>query len=280
MRLFKPEISLAAVAAIFLGAAAAGDIGSIAWGWLALVAAGAFCFEAANNATRRLFRDARLGDPLGDVSAAPRPRAGMTAAVLYAAGLAIGFVIVAYREPGVLWLGGAGAVLTYFYHAPPMQFSWRGLGPAVAGVAYGPLVVGGTYLVLHGDISSTVGYGAVPLGLLVGAYVLVSEFSSHEAEVAAGRQTLAARVGHVKASRGFATLVVAAFLLTAILPLMPLGVDRGIWGGLVGVPPGLLAARALPASPDDATEITHAQAWALLAFALYAVGAGFGVHHT
>jgi len=279
MRLFRPEISLAAVAAIFLGTMMAADVGPIAWDWLGVVAVAAVCFEAANNATRRLFRDARLGDPLGEVSAA-RPRAGITAAVLYAAALGIGFVIVTFREGGAVWLGGAGAVLTYFYHAPPMQLSWRGLGPVAAGIGYGPLVVGGTFLVLHGDISATAGYAALPLGLLIAEYVLVSEFSSHHAELAAGRQTLAARIGHAKTSRVFAAVMLAAFVVTAILPLLPSGVDRGVWAGLVGLPPGLLAARELPASPDDATEITHAQSWTMLAFVLYAVGAGFGILFT
>ena len=46
----------------------------------------------------------------------------------YAAGIAIGIGLAAARGWDLLWLGVAGALLSFFYTAPPLKLVHRGLG--------------------------------------------------------------------------------------------------------------------------------------------------------
>ena len=50
-RLADPKITLASVASLFLGTAAAARAGSLSWGWLALTVLGVFFIEVAKNAS-------------------------------------------------------------------------------------------------------------------------------------------------------------------------------------------------------------------------------------
>lgn len=54
-RLADPKISLASMASIFLGAAAAAHDGALAPGWLVLTILGIFAIEVAKNASGELF---------------------------------------------------------------------------------------------------------------------------------------------------------------------------------------------------------------------------------
>jgi len=56
----------------------------------------------------------------------------------------------------VLWLGLAGVALAFFYHAPPLKLSYRGLGEAEVALCYGPLIASGTFLVQRGSIPADV----------------------------------------------------------------------------------------------------------------------------
>ena len=54
-RVADPKITLASVASMLVGAAAAAWQGGIAWGWLLLTVLGVFCVEAAKNASGEIF---------------------------------------------------------------------------------------------------------------------------------------------------------------------------------------------------------------------------------
>lgn len=289
-RLADPKISLASLASMGLGAAAAAHDGPVAWKWLALTVAGIFFIEVAKNASGELF-DFDSGT---DLAVRPEDRSpfsggkrvlvdalltrGQTigiAAVAYALGAAGGLVIAAAREPRVLWLGVVGMALAYFYHAPPIQLSYRGLGEAAVAVCYGPLVCAGTYLVQRGDISPRVVLLSLPLGALVSAFLLVNEFPDYAADRVAGKRTLVVRLGRARASRLFVVVVAAAFAGLALLPLV--GLPSGVLLGLVALPFGAAAARRLLREPEVTARVVPAQAWALVCFVAAAAGSSLGL---
>lgn len=289
-RLADPKITLASAAGMLLGAAFAADADSLSWPWLLLTVAGVFFFEVAKNASGEVIDyDSGADRAVADEDRTPfsggkrvlvdglltRRQTVRVARIFYTLGAAAGLAIVWWREPGVLWLGLAGVVLAYGYHAPPLQLSYRGLGELAVMVTYGPLIVGGTYLVQRGDILADVGWAAVPLGLLVAAFLWINEFPDAAADEEAGKRTLVVRLGKRRASRAFAALVAAAFALVVLLPVI--GVDRGIWLGLVGLPHALLAAGRLVSTPEATPRLIPAQGWTLLSFVLYSVGASIGV---
>jgi 1,4-dihydroxy-2-naphthoate polyprenyltransferase len=289
-RVSDPKITLASMAAMLLGAAMAGHAGAIHWGWLALTIAGIVCVEAAKNASGEIFDwDSGADQAVAEKDRSPfsggkrilvdrlmtRGQAAVVAFVFYALGGLAGLVIVLAREPQVLWLGLAGASLAFFYHAPPLQLSYRGLGELAVAIAYGPLITCGTYLVQLHRIDPAVVLLSLPLGVLIAAFLWVNEFPDRRADAAAGKRTMVVRLGARRAARGFAALIAAAYLALALLPLA--GVPVAVLGGMIGLPHGIAAARRLARDPDTTAWIIPAQAWTLLSFLLLAAGAAAGL---
>jgi len=289
-RLADPKITLASAAAMFLGITAAAHDGPIAWGWLLLTVLGIFFLEAAKNASGELFDfDSGVDQAVAEEDRSPfsggkrvlvdglltRGQTAAAAAAFYAGGIACGLAIALLREPGVLWVGLAGVALAFFYHAPPLRLSYRGLGEIAVATVYGPLICCGTYLVQRGSVPVTIVLLSLPLGLLVGAFLWVNEFPDYRADAAAGKWTLVVRLGRERASRIFGVIVAAAFAGLAFLPAA--GLPVGVWLGAAGLPHGLAAALRLRATPETTALIVPAQAWTLLSFVLTAVGAGVGL---
>jgi 1,4-dihydroxy-2-naphthoate octaprenyltransferase len=289
-RLADPKISLASMASMALGATAAAHDGGLAWGWLALTVAGIFCIEVAKNASGELF-DFDSGT---DLAVAPddrspfsggkrvlvdgllsRSQTAAIAAVAYALGAAAGLVIAANREPRVLWLGVAGMALAYFYHAPPLRLSYRGLGETAVAVSYGPLICAGTYLVQRGRLPTEIVLLSLPLGALVAAFLLINEFPDAAADRGAGKRTLVVRLGWSRAARLYAFIVAGAFLALAALPFA--GLPPGVRLGLLAAPFGAFAARRLLREPSVTARVVPAQAWTLACFVLAAIGSAVGL---
>ena len=289
-RLADPKISLASVASMTVGAAAAHAAGPLAWGWLALTVLGIFLVEVAKNASGEVV-DFDSGTDLAIRPEERSPFSGgkrvlvdglltraqaiFVAAACYAAALAVGLAIVFYREPDVFGYALAGVALAYFYHAGPLRLSYRGLGEVAVAVTYGPLICLGTYLVQRGNIAPVPLLLSIPLGLLIAAFLWANEFPDARADAASGKRTLVVRLGRPEASRALLSILVAAFTLVAALPLA--GVPAGAWLGLVAVGPAVQAARNLLAGPEDMQRIVPAQAQMLMAFLLYAAGVAVGL---
>ena len=288
-RLADPKISLAYLASLFLGACAAARAGPIAWGWLAATVLGIFAIEVAKNASGEIF-DFDSGT---DLAIAPEDRSpfsggkrvlvdglltrGETAAIAasgYVLGGACGLAILFWREPKVLWLGVAGMACAYFYHAPPVRLSYRGLGEAAVALCYGPLICCGTYLVQRGSVPSSAIALSAPLGLLIAGFLWINEFPDYRADLLAGKRTLVVRLGRRAASSAFAGLIAAAFVLLLLEPL--LGLSAGVWLGAIAFAPASVAARSLHRHSETTAPIVPAQKQTLLAFLLLALGSGLG----
>lgn len=287
--LADPKITLASVASMVLGAGAAAHDGPIAWGWLGLTVLGIFCIEAAKNASGEIV-DWRSGTDqavtdeertpfsggkrvIVDGLLTPWQTAGV-AAVFYAIGVGAGFAIVLLREPSVIWLGMLGVGLAFFYHAPPFKLSYRGLGELAVATAYGPVIACGTYMVQRHEVSEGVLLSAIPLGLVIMAFLWVNELPDRRADELAGKRTLVVRLGAARAARGFGVLVAAAYALLIVLPLA--GLPLTVLLGLVGLPHAVAAARRILRHADTPAELVPAQAWTLQSFLLLSVGTSIG----
>lgn len=290
VRLADPKVSLASLAAIMLGAAAAARDGPIHWGWLALTVAGIFAIEVAKNASGEVV-DFSTG---ADQGVSPEDRSPFSggkrvlvdslltrtqtigvAIAAYAIGIAVGLGIAVERHPGVLWLGLAGVWLAYFYHAPPLRLSYRGLGEIAVAAAYGPLIACGTYLVQRREWGEAALWTSLPLGILIAAFLWINEFPDLRADRTAGKRTLVVSLGPRTASRVYAGLVLVAYGLIAVLPV--LGFPRSIWLGMAGLPFSAWAARRLERDPETTRLVVPAQAATLLAFLAVAAGMSLGL---
>jgi 1,4-dihydroxy-2-naphthoate octaprenyltransferase len=135
-------------------------------------------------------------------------------------------------------LGGAAAI---FYEAPPIRWSYRGLGEAVIGLAYGPWMVLGS-LYLHARALSWPAFLASLLpGLTIMSLAVVNAIPDFHQDRLVGKRNLVVRVGRARA----VTLYVA--LAAAGLAVVPAGVAAGVFpraclAALLAIP--LLAASA------------------------------------
>jgi len=289
--LADPKISLASMAALFLGTSAAAAVGELHWGWLAVTLLGIYAVEVAKNASGEIF-DFDSGTDLA-VSASDRsPFSGgkrvlvdgllsrtqtkRIASAGYFTAIVSGFLIVAMREPSVLWLGLIGIGGAFFYHAPPLKLSYRGLGELTVAACYGPLICSGAYLVQRGSITSEMILVSMPLGLLIGNFLLINEFPDYQADKSAGKRTLVVWLGRNRAGRLYALVAAAAMVLLVFLPLLG-AIPTTVWLGLVALPSAVFAWRRLSAYPANTSRVVPAQAASLVTFVLYALGAGFGL---
>lgn len=287
-RLADPKISLASMASIFLGASAAAKDGPLDWRWLAATVAGIFFIEVAKNASGEIF------DLQADLSVSDQDRSPFSggkrvlveglltgrqtawiAALGYLLGAGAGLGIVFLREPAVFWLGLAGIALAYFYTAPPLRLSYRGLGETAVAFCYGPLIASGTYLVQRGRITPEVALLSLPLGLLIAAFLWINEFPDYLADSRAGKRNLVVRLGRSRASRAYVGILGAAALSLGLLPLA--GLTKGVWLGEIFLLPAAASARIVLESPQATPRLVPAQGMALLAFLLMALGAGAGL---
>lgn len=289
-RLADPKITLASVSSLALALGLAlNQTHSLPWGWFGLAVFGIFWLEVAKNASGEVF-DWDSGD---DQRVAPEDRSPfsggkrvlvdrlmtrgevwLVAAVGYGLGVASGLVIAALHEPRVLGLGVCGVALAFGYHAPPLRLSYVGLGELAVGLAYGPLICSGAYLVLVGSVPTSVVLSSLPLGLAIAAFLVINEFPDRRADEASGKRTLVVRLGPRRAARVFLGLVVAAFLGLAVLPFV--GAPLGVLGGLIGFPAAWLAAKRLRAAPENTQALIPAQAMTLASFVLMALGSAVG----
>lgn len=289
-RLADPKISLASFSSMFLGACAAARDGPLSPMWLAVTFIGIWAIEIAKNASGEIYD----WDSGTDRSVAPedgtpfsggkrvlvenlltRRQTRAVAFIGYAIGILAGLWIATYREPRVLLFGILGIGLAFFYHAPPLKLSYRGLGELAVAMAYGPLIGSGTYLVQRGDLPGRVPLLFVPLGIAIAAFLWINELPDEKADRGAGKRTLVVRMGRARAANAFAALLIASALTLALLPLA--GWPVAVWLGALGFLPGGRAARDLRAHPNDIRRIIPAQSDTLKAFALLALGSGVGL---
>ena len=289
-RVADPKITLASMSSIWLGFSASARDGTISLTWLAWTIIGIFLLEAAKNASGEIF-DWDSGTDSGVTEADRSPFSGgkrvlvdglmtrgqtiIMAALLYAGGIACGIGIVLWREPGIVWIGVLGVALAFFYHAPPIKLSYRGLGELTVALVYGPLIASGTYLVQRHHLTAETVLLSMPLALLIGAFLWINEFPDCRADRDAGKRTLVVILGRRWSARGFTGIVVAAFVLLALLPLAGLPALTAL--GFIGLPPSVLAAHRLLTHPDTTKAIVPAQAWTLLGFVLMSAGTGAGL---
>lgn len=289
-RLADPKISLASIASMALGAAVAACEGPLAWGWLALTFLGIFGIEVAKNASGELVDfESGVDEAVSPEDRSPfsggkrvlvegiltRRQTAIVGWLGYGIGIVSGVILAAYRHPDVLWLGLAGVGLAYFYHAAPVRLSYRGLGEVAVALTYGPLIACGTYLVQRRDWGEQIWWAALPLGILIGAFLWINEFPDYRADRGGGKRTLVVRLGPRAASRVYVVVVAAAYGLLLLLPAA--GLPRTVWLGAIGLPFSVWAARRLGEAPESTHRIIPAQASTLLAFLAYSAGASIGM---
>ena len=145
--------------------------------------------------------------------------------MLLALAVFIGLYLIWARGFMLLGIGLIGIVSAFFYSAPPLAFSHRGLGELVVGFNFGILAPLGAYYMQTGTITLEVLIAALPLACLAAAILIINEFPDVLADQQAGKRTLVVRMGPARARFLYSFLILLNFfiliagVLYAYLPL-------------------------------------------------------------
>lgn len=253
------------------------ETGSIDWLLFALTLAGAVFLHIGTNVANDYF-DHRSGTDPANIRFV-RPFTGgsrliqeglispgavlATSLCFFAAGLGIGVVLAVLRGPVVLLFGVVGLVSGYFYTAPPLRLSHRGLGELIVGVNFGLLIVMGTYYVQTGRFSVESIVASLPLTCLIAAVIIINEFQDSAADGGAGKRTLVVRLGTERS--------VALFGVVSLLAYIPIiiGAATGLFPrltliGLATIPLVIRAIRTARLHHDATGELAPANASTIL----------------
>ncbi|TAK53356.1 MAG: prenyltransferase [Gammaproteobacteria bacterium] len=163
-----------------------------------------------------------------------------------------GLVLAALKGPGVLAFGLAGVALGVAYSLPPLRLNSRGLGELTVAIAFGILPVLGAAWLQTGEIEPLALLAAAPASLWIAAVLLVNEVPDRTADAAAGKRTLAVRMGLPGVRWLYGALQLGALAVAAGLVA-----DQGLpWWSLIALVvvlvPLLASSRAgWPPAPAD-----------------------------
>jgi 1,4-dihydroxy-2-naphthoate octaprenyltransferase len=162
-------------------------------------------------------------------------------------------------HPGhvVLGLGVVGAVLGWFYTAPPLRIAYHGAGEPVIFLLFGPLAGGGALYVQMGTVDAAGMLLSCIVGWLAMAVLFLHHFPQREADGRHGKKTPIVRLGARNAGRLVPPMLAVPFVAVAgavaggFLPPAALAI-------LLGFPFALKASRIALARPDEPRAMTAA----------------------
>jgi len=160
----------------------------------------------------------RLGPPRALAAGWLTPaevRAGVVLSFLLAA--AAGFYLALAAGWIVVAIGLASIAAGVAYTAGPWPLAYHGMGDLFVFLFFGVVAVCGTYFVEAGAASLDALVAAVPVGALATAILVVNNVRDLDGDRAAGKRTVAVRVGRRGARAEYLALLAAAYVTPAVL---------------------------------------------------------------
>lgn len=234
----RPKTLTAAVAPVLVGTGLAAHHGTFA-GLPALAAlVGAVLIQIGTNLANDYYDFVRGGDtdervgPVRVTQAGLLPpevvRRGMI--VVLGAAMLVGVYLVQVGGWPIVWIGLASVALAVLYTGGPFPLAYHGLGDVFVFVFFGLIAVGGTYWVQARAWPPDAILAGAALGALNTAILVINNLRDIGTDRAAGKRTLAVRLGVEGTKAEYAVLLLGA----AAVPVA--GVVRSGW------PPAALAA--------------------------------------
>jgi 1,4-dihydroxy-2-naphthoate octaprenyltransferase len=217
----RPRTLPAAAAPVLVGTGAAAQLGAAHIGRGALALGVALALQVGVNFAND-YSDGVRGTDLDRVgpmrlTASGAARPGHVRSAAFAAfGVAAVLGLTLVSLSGQWWLlavGAAAIAAAWFYTGGRRPYGYRGLGEVGVFVFFGLVAVLGTTYTQAGRVSWAAGSGAVAIGLLACALLMVNNLRDVPTDVLAGKHTLAVRLGEHRARRVYGALLAVALLL-------------------------------------------------------------------
>ncbi len=282
----RPFSFTASITPMLLGGALAyynrqvGIVGQIDWYFLPLILVCGLLYHAGSNLVSDFF-DHKYGVDAGDTKGSSgvlvqgllQPsqiyKAGL---LLLAVGTLLGITFIVARGWFAAVLGVIGLLGGYFYCGGPRGYKYIGLGDALVGILFGPLMVFGSYFCLTGSTDMLyIFLISLPIGFLVIGILHANNTRDIDHDRRVHAYTVAGLIGFTASKVYYGGLVILAyvavigFVATNLLPLGALLV-------LVTLKPAIDALKKVFTSSDP-----HDEKLAMADVASAQLHLGFGV---
>jgi 1,4-dihydroxy-2-naphthoate octaprenyltransferase len=260
----RPRTLGASVTPVVVGTAAAGD--AVPWRFVAALLVGLGLQAGVNYANdyqdgvRGVDTAERIGPPRLVASGLASPRSVLIAALacIFVAGIAG----LALSIATTLWLVPLGAVAMlalWLYSGGPRPYAELGLGELMVFLFFGVMATAGTTYVHAETVRNEAWWSSAAIGLLAVAILVANNLRDIETDAAAGRRTLAVRLGAEATVSLYRACVLGAFLAVLV------GVVADLFDGRVGMMPwALLALGAAPFAVRPLAVVARARGRALI----------------
>jgi 1,4-dihydroxy-2-naphthoate polyprenyltransferase len=141
----------------------------------------------------------------------------------------------------VLLIGLASILAAVAYTGGPLPLGYYGLGDLAVFIFFGLAAVCGTYFVQAGTVSALAVWSAIPMGLLITAILVVNNLRDIRTDRAAGKRTLAVRLGQAGTRWEYLLCLAGAYLI----PILMWAFGVAPWGVLLAWVTAPLAASLL-----------------------------------
>ena len=199
----RPRTLFAAAAPVVVGSAIAIRDGGFAL-WPALAALlGALLLQIGSNLANDVFDFQRGADAPDRVGPLRVTQAGLLTPaqvlrgmwIVFALSLIPGLYLAARGGWPVIAIGVSAIAAAILYTGGPLPYGYKGLGEMFVFVFFGLVAVSGTYYVQISTLSWLAIAAGIPIGLLTSAILGVNNFRDIGPDRAAGKITLAVRLG-------------------------------------------------------------------------------------
>lgn len=173
----------------------------------------------------------------------------VAAAVAFAVAAAAGLVLAALAGWWLVVVGALCIAAGWLYTGGPRPYGYTGFGEVSVFVFFGVVATVGSAYVHLERITALAVFASLPVGLIATALLVVNNLRDIPTDAAAGKQTLAVRIGDARTRRLYAVLVVVG----AASPVFVASAFRLPWAalGVAGVPLAAQLAAVVGAGTRD-----------------------------
>ncbi len=124
--------------------------------------------------------------------------------------------VVLYSGWTVIAFGIIGVFLAFFYSAPPVNLSSRGLGEVAVGISFFMMCFC-TFYVATGTYTTEILLFSIAIGIIVALMRLVDSMSAHDAHIEKGELCLSVRIGLDRTVKVVKAFTVIAYIVIALM---------------------------------------------------------------
>jgi 1,4-dihydroxy-2-naphthoate polyprenyltransferase len=219
----RPRTLPAAVVPVAIGAGAAVGVGPVTWWRVAAALVVSLALQVGVNYANdysdgvRGTDDARVGPVRLVASGLAAPRAVKRAAfIAFGVAAAAGLALAATTTWWLLGVGLAAIAAAWGYTGGPRPYGYAGLGELFVFVFFGLVATAGTTYVAVEEITALSVVMGAAAGCLACALLVVNNLRDIPSDTAAGKRTLAVRLGD-GATRGLYVLLLGAAFALAVV---------------------------------------------------------------